>query len=412
MRPRRLAFLALLGWRNLWRRPGRTAVLLAAVAAGSWTMVVSAAFMRGAIDQVVEETIRNLTGHVQVHAPGYRDDPVVDHRMPPPSPALRRALDAPGVRAWAPRVRVPAVVASERESAGVVLVGIDPAAERGLSFIPGAVVRGRGLEGPGDPGILLGRRLARHLETRVGKRVVVMSQDAANVIASRGFRVVGVFGARLEATEKAFAFTGIETAQRMLGIGGDISEIALAVTDRGRIAPVLRRLRAAAPDLDVQPWNVLEPILGLRVAFSQRFSVIWYLIVFLAMAFGLVNTLLMAVFERTREFGLFRALGMRPGAVVAQVLLEAFFLLALGLAAGNLAAVLTVAASGEGIDVSAFARGAALAGLGHVIPLEWTAGDALAANLLVIVLGMAAALYPAWRAARTLPVESIARASA
>ena len=404
------SLLATLAWRNLWRRRARTAMILFALALGVWSMVSLAALVRGSIEQQVARAILNLTGHAQIHARGYRDDPVVERSMKPPGPALRAVLDAPGVSAWVGRVRVPAVVSSERESAAITLVGIEPARERGLSFIADAVGQGRYLESPADAGLLLGRRLAERLETELGRRVVVMTQDVHNEIADRGFRVVGIFDAEPEAVETGFVFIGRATAQQMLRLGENVSEIAVMTPDRALLEPLLARLRAAAPALDVQPWTVIEPLIVLTENVSNVILIIWYAIVFTAMSFGLINTLLMAVFERTREFGLFQALGMPPRHILGQVLAESLMLLALALVLGNLAAAATVRALAGGIDLSAFAQGFEMIGVSPVLYPAVAASDVVAANVLVFVLGIVASLYPAWRAARRVPVEAITRA--
>jgi len=401
--------LLTLAWRNLWRHRGRTAAILFALALGVWSMVSLAALSRGSMEQQLVKAILNLTGHIQIHAPGYRDDPVVEHRMSPPAPALTTALSRPEVTAWAMRVRVPAVVASERESAGVTLVGIDPARERGLSFIPDAVTEGRYLESTDEAGILLGRKLAERLETGVGRRVVVMSQDVDNSVADRGFRVVGIFDAEPQATEESYVFVTLASVRQMLKLGDRISEIALMTTDRDRLGGLLAALRAAAPDLDVQPWTMVEPLLVLTEKVVNVILIVWYVIVFTAMSFGLVNTLLMAVFERTREFGLFQALGMPPRDILGQVLAESFILLAIALALGNLGGWLTVLSLRDGLDLSAFAQGFEMMGVSPIIYPALRAGDVAAANVLVTVLGLGASLYPAWRAARHVPVEAITR---
>ncbi len=401
--------LVTLAWRNLWRHGRRTLMILFAFALGVWSMVVLAAITRGSMEQQLDRSILNLTGHVQIHHPGYRDDPVIEHRMGAPDDRLAAALAGRDVSAWAGRVRVPAVIASERESAGVTLIGIEPERETGLSFIPGAVTGGRYLESAEDQGLLLGRKLAERLETGLGRRVVLMSQDTVNQVADRGFRVVGLFDTQPQAMEEAYVFIGRATAQQMLKLGDAISEIALMSPDRDRLGPLLARLRTAAPRLEIEPWTVLEPLLVLTQKITDVILVIWYAIVFAAMSFGLVNTLLMAVFERTREFGLFQALGMPPRHIVGQVLVESLILLVLALAFGNGLAWVTVAALAGGIDLSAVAEGMEMIGVAPVIYPAWSAGDLAAANLLVFVLGLAASLYPAWRAARHVPVEAITR---
>ena len=136
---------------------------------------------------------------------------------------------------------------------------------------------------------------------------------------------------------------------------------------------------------------------------------IWYLIVFLAMAFGIINTLLMAVFERTREFGLFQALGQKPRFILFQVWLEAILMILVGLIFGNLLSWLSVMATGEGIDVSVFARGMEMLNMSNIIPFVITMDDLIVANVTVALLGMLTGLYPAWRASRLVPADALTR---
>ena len=403
-----LLLITRLAWRNLWRHRRRTALILVAMSLGIWSMIVLAAISRGSIEQQVNKGIANLTGHVQVHARGYRDDPVIDHRFVPP-PALVEALRASPVSAWSTRVRVPAVIASERESAGVTLVGIDPAAELKLSFISGAIVEGRGLGDVGDDGLLLGRKLAERLETGLGRRVVILSQDVNIRIAERGFRVVGIFAGQPTAMETGYVFVGRAPAQRLLRMQDSVSELAVITPDRKHLDALVQRMRAAAPGLAVEPWTTIEPLLVLTESLTEVILVIWYAIVFAAMSFGLVNTLLMAVYERTREFGLVQSLGMRPGRIMGQVFIESLFLLLLALGLGNLLTAATLFALRDGLDLSAFAEGFDMIGVSPIIIPSLTLGDVASANGLVLALGLLASLWPVWRAARHVPVEAMTR---
>lgn len=403
-----MTLLITLAWRNLWRHPRRTLMILFAFALGVWSMIAIAAISRGSMEQQLDKAILNLTGHVQIHAPGFRDDPVIEHRFALPQ-AVESALTGSEVVAWAARVRVPAVVASEREAAGVTLVGIDPESERGLSFIATAVKDGRMLDSPDDPGVLLGRKLAERLETGLGRRVVLMSQDVNNQLGDRGFRVVGIFDTQPRQMEEAYVFVGRRTAQQMLKMGGTVTEVAAMTRDRDRLQPLVARLRVAAPGFDIEPWTVVEPLLVLTQKITDAILIIWYAIVFAAMSFGLVNTLLMAVFERTREFGLFQSLGMPPRHILGQVLVESLILLVLALALGNVAAWATIASLKGGIDLSSVAEGMEMVGIAPVIYPAWSVNDLVAANLLVFVLGLAASLYPAWRASRHVPVDALTR---
>jgi ABC-type antimicrobial peptide transport system permease subunit len=189
----------------------------------------------------------------------------------------------------------------------------------------------------------------------------------------------------------------------------NISELAILSQDRDELDNLLQNLRTAAPALDIQPWQIMTPLVKVMADAFEGFLLVWYFVVFIAMAFGLVNTLLMAVFERTREIGLFQALGMKPRWIVGQVLFESLFLLAIGLIVGNLMSWATLVLTAEGLDFSRYAAGYEMIGLSSLIYPMLKISDVVIANLLVIGLGLLASLYPAWRAARYVPVEAITR---
>jgi ABC-type lipoprotein release transport system permease subunit len=408
MRFDRAPLLVMLAWRNLWRHKRRTLVMLFALLLGVWSMIAMAALVRGSMEQHIRKEILNLTGHVQIHTPAYRDDPAVEHRFTV-SPALTAALRQAPITAASARVRVPAVISSEYESAGVMLVGIDPLREHALSFLDSAVRQGRNLESASDPGLVLGRKLAERLETGIGRRVVLMSQDVNNKIGDRGFRVVGIFDADPQAMETGYVFIGLDVAQQMLGMGHAVSEVAVMTDDRTHLDALTEHLHSAALGLDVAPWTEVQPLLVLMEKVNNVVLLVWFAVVFAAMAFGLINTLLMAVFERTREFGLFQALGMPPRFILGQVLIESLILLMLALVLGNVAAWASVVSLKGGIDLSMFAEGLQLVGISPVIFPTLASGDVLVANAVVAVLGVLASLYPAWRASRYVPVEALTR---
>jgi len=212
-----LRVLMMLAWRNLWRNHRRTLIMLAAIAIGVWAMIFMTALTQGMVNEMIKDGVSALPGHVQVHHPDYRDDPNINNLIPTPDSELSARLAAADLEQWATRIKVPAVITSERESRGVTLLGIDPANERGLTFIDYDDIDGRFLESAADKGIVIGRKLAVTLDTKVGKRVVLMSQDPNNEIADRGFRVVGLFGANMEAFEENNVFAGKETIQKLQG---------------------------------------------------------------------------------------------------------------------------------------------------------------------------------------------------
>jgi ABC-type lipoprotein release transport system permease subunit len=402
--------LSRLAWRYLWRNHRRTIIMLSAISVGAWAMMFMMALTRGMVDQMIADGISVIPGHVQIHDPAYLDDPSITNRLPYTDAELAEKFDDADFVAWASRVRVPAVITSERESRGVTMLGIDPEAERSFSFVDYDAVDGRFLEGVDDSGIVIGAKLANTLETRVGKRVVLMTQDPDNEIADRGFRVVGLFHANIESYEDSFVFVGRQTAQKLLGIGDTTTEAVFVGNDYRNVDPVYEKVAAAVDDaVRVSPWTEVDKYLGTMLRTMDGFMLIWVVVIFLALSFGLVNTLVMAVFERVREIGLMLALGMKPAMILGQIIIESMMLLGIGLAIGDVLTYVTIKPLESGIDISIVAQGMEMFGASSMLYPALYLKDVILANVVVLILGFLASLSPAWRASRYEPVEAITK---
>jgi ABC-type lipoprotein release transport system permease subunit len=400
-----------LGWRNIWRNKRRTFVILTAVTIGVWSMIFLSAMMRGIADRMVQNGISTLTGHIQVRRAGYRNDPSIEHRITRPETIKAIIESLPSVAEWAPRIRVNAVANNARHSAGVTMVGIDPVREAGVSFIGNAKIQGKGLTHDNANDIVVGKTLLEKFETRIGHKLVMMSQDVNGDMVSRAFRIVGAYRTELESTEKQFVFISLSAAQKMLNAGGDLSEMAILLKGHRRAKRTALSISAVLEQgmYEVHTWEELLPLVTAVLKMYDGIILFWFLAVFVAMGFGLVNTILMAVFERVREFGLLRAIGLKPRLVVAEVLVESFFLIVFGSLLGNLAGFLSVLAlSRHGIDLSAFAAGMEFVGMSRVIIPIVTLKDIVWANTTVFVLGLLVSLYPAIKAARFSPIQAMA----
>jgi len=401
-----------LAWRNIWRNKRRTAIILTAVVIGVWSMILLGSLMRGMAVGMIKNGISTLTGHIQIHHKGYRNDPAIENRISDPrvvEDVLRKVL--PQDALWSPRVRVNAVASNARHSSGVTLVGIDPASEARISFIGAAVFKGRYLKSDDKNGILVGEALLKKFDTRPGRKLVLMSQDTNREIVSRAFRIVGTFKAEMGATEKQYVFVTRRASQKMLKLQDGISEFSILLPGKPDNPGIYNALKTALPSrqLEVHTWRELLPFQMAYLKILDGFMWIWYLVVFVAMGFGIVNTTLMAVFERMREFGLLKALGMKPWWILREVLTESFLLLVTGMVVGNsLGFVCIYVLSGSGIDLSALAAGAEYAGMTRIIYPAIELKDVLMSNMIVLFLGILVSAYPAVKAARFKPVEALA----
>ena len=403
---------AQLAWRNLWRNHRRTIIMLGAISIGAWAMIFLTALTQGMVTDMVKDGLSVLPGHVQVHHPDFRDDPTIVNTIPVADSDLEAELAKGNFTAWSTRVRVPAVVMSERETRGVTLLGVDPEQERAFTFVDLETIDGRFLEAPDDRGLILGRKLVETLETDLGKRVVIMSQDPDNEVADRGFRIVGVFRAELPGHEETYALIGKQTAQELLNIGDRVTEVAVFGDDFRDVTPVRTEVDALLADQDgivIQDWPELDRYLGTMLSAMDGFVLIWVIVIFLALSFGLVNTLMMAVFERVREIGVMLALGMKPGAILWQIVVESMLLLAIGLAIGNTLAWLSILPIRDGLDLSIVADGMEMMGVSSRLVPDLRREDVVLANVVVLILGFLASIVPAWRASRFDPIEAITK---
>lgn len=400
------SLLVQLSLRNLTRHRRRNAMLLAAIAVAVAGVIFMNSFIRGFQWDMADAAVANLNGHIKVLAPGYRDDPSIQKSFalaqdwqPDIDPAL--------MEGWAARIRIPAVIMSERETRGIQLVGIDPAQEH-ISFVGSARYEGEALTGTDDKRVVIGKELARQLETRVGRRLVIITQGQDGLNREAGFRIGGVFDAEGTSLEKIFVFTGVDHLQRMLD-AEVVTEVSVRLRTEQPEFSVKNWLVGYFTGLDVMNWQEMEPQAAAMFAFADSAIFIWFLIMMGALIFGLVNTLITAVMERVRELGMLRAVGMRRSAVITQVVIESTVMMAMGVAVGVLFGWLLVLPIADGLDLSAFAEGMEMAGMSSVLVPRLFASDVVLVAAMSLGFGVLASLYPAWRAVKIKPLEALRR---
>ncbi len=325
-------------WRNLWRQPRRTALTLAAMAVAGAVTVFMLAFQLGSYATMIDNTLAVFDGHGQVQAPGYRDEPRIETTIPDLDAVLQATAAVEGVEAAAPRAMSFAVLAVGEDSYGSAIVGADPQREPALSTLPGRVVEGRYLEGLDSAEIVLGVTLARNLGVRVGDVVSLLGSDLNGSVAVDALQVVGLFESGDDGLDRQFSEMPLGRFQEAFALEGAGHLVSFVVEDLGLLDEVVGRIESAlaGESLEVLDWNDTNPGLKQAIRLDMTSSGLVYGTLIVVVAFTVLNTLLMSVLERTREFGTLLGLGIRPALLGRVVWWETAMLAVLGLGAGTL----------------------------------------------------------------------------
>jgi putative ABC transport system permease protein len=397
-----------LAWRNLWRNPRRTGIVVTAVAVGITGCLLSMAFMFGMVDQMVDTAIRTELGHLQVHGAGWDADPVLSVVLEQGGAEAIAAIDAlPEVAAYTSRIRGDGLINSPRASAGARVLGVDEEREGEVSRFRDSIVEGDWFGSHKRP-VVIGDALARLLKVEVGDKVAVSVQDATGDLTGGGFRIAGIFHTASSDVNRSTAVLRLADASRLLALGDSISELVIIARDDSEIDAIRDRLEdTLGADVEVRSWGELQPMLIYTVRTFDGMAQYLYLAVFIAMAFGIANVLLMAVHERTRELGMLRAVGMSSKSVVASVVIESLMVTGLGLLIGVAFTVGCTVLVRDGVDLSTYAQALNDLGVSTTLAPVLRLRDLVPPLVIGSVTALLSSWWPARRAVASQPAEAL-----
>jgi putative ABC transport system permease protein len=404
-----LPVFALIATRNLLRNRKRSAITVFGAAFAIVAYVFLYGFFDGFGEQIVDNSTRYVTGHMQIEREGLRRDlaPELAFEAGAALAALRNQPDI----AAAPRVQAQALVSSATKSVGVLLYGVDPVLERGITILHRTLVEGTALEAGAERDIVIGRRLAEKLGIRLGEKMVVMAPGLAGELGTAAFRVRGIFATESSSFDGAMVFVTLPAAQRMLGLGQRVSSINLRLADRAgvdataaRLAPLLANVGLVA-----SPWPRLLPRAADMVGLIRAIRTVIVAVFFLVVALAVMNTVFMAVAERTREFGVLMALGTPPDGIVRMVVYETVALMLVASIVGYAVGAGVVTLFGNiGLDLSGFFSDySSIPGLTGIVYPRLVVENLVGPGVGLFLASLAVSLYPAVRAARLDPTSAI-----
>ena len=409
-----MSLLLSMAWRNIWRSPWRSGVVVGAMALGVWAGIFMMGLAQGVNDTRTANALDDYIGHAQITDSSFIDNQEVQAIIADPH-SWTAALDAhPEVESWSERLLITAVMQSGAASAPVQVLAVDPEREAQVFKAPR-----RMHEGAFDStGITLGLKLAEQLGAGLGDRVVLTFQDLRGEIHSSLYQVSGIYDGISNLVEGIQVYVPLaELAPELLGTSDSLSQPMVAhqihfrVRNLDSLDQTVGDLTAAVanPGSSVlRTWRAISPDLRYADEVLAQSLLLFMAVILFAMAFGILNTMLMAILERTRELGMLMAIGMTRRKVFRLVVLETLLLSFAGLPLGLLLGHLTIAVTSRtGISLTGVEKGMAELGLQSTIYPVPVPEYFLPVALLVAVLGLLSSLYPARKALKLNPIESM-----
>ena len=404
--------ITMLAWRNVWRNRRRTVLTLLTILVGCTMIIFMNAIGKGGHDQMIEDAVSLNTGHIQVHEKGYWDNRTVDYAFEATPELLEKARSDPRVAGYSLRVHADGLLSFRNTTAGAMIQAVDPAMERKVGSLHARILPGGRYLLPDDrKNIVMGEILAKNLGLGVGDTFAMISQGFDGSIAAEKLTVAGLFRSGNPEYDRALVVMPLAQAKETFTMMGFVHSMALRLHDPSRTGEVRAALLKTVDRerIEVMGWDELMPELVQFIVMDDVSAYIFDAILFMVVAFGILNTIQMSVFERTREFGVMLSIGTSPGQVVSMVLVESFFIALLGTALGVLSGYgVSLYFKYNPIDYSSFSEEIAGWGISTTMfPADATALNLGMTALITMALAMLFSIFPARRASKLNPIEAI-----
>lgn len=393
-------------WRNIWRHKVRSLVVIVAIALGLWAGVFSSAFTQGMMNQKIESVIRMEMSHFQVHTPKFRDEYQSKLVIKDGLEIQQEINKESNVIGSSGRIVGMVMLGSANTNGSVKLNGIVPTDEAIVTELDQKITDGAYFEGVKRNPILISEKIAEKYKIDVKSKVVITLQDVNGDITAGAFKVVGLYNTKNGMYDEMNVFVRRNDIAELLGIGNNIHEIAVLLNNHDLAEPMAAKYQKAYPELEILPWMDLSTGMRMMIEMMDTYTLIIVGIILVALLFSIINTMLMAVIERVKEIGMLMSIGMSKPKVFFMILFETVCLTFLGAPLGLLLSYVSITYYGKvGYDLGSAAY--ADMGFSNIIYPNLKFGDYLDVSIMVIIMAIIAAIYPAIKALRLKPVEAI-----
>ena len=396
-----------LSWKNIWRSKTRSAVVIVAVILGTGAGVFMSAFMYGMSMQFIRSELDNFVSHLQIHTKEFRQEPLPKYVIPAADSLISELEANPQIKTLAPRTVVSGLASSSASSFGVTIKGIHPEQEKEVSGLYTFLTEGDFFETQRRNPVVIGQKLADRLSVGMRSKIVLNFQDVDGNLAAAAFRVVGIFKSPNSQYDESNVLVLAEDLNGLIQQPDAVHEIAI-ITHDFKTADSLKSSLPVPENLLVESWGDLSPSLAYSDSMVDTMLYVVMVIILIALTFGIVNTMMMAVLERQQELGMLMAVGVNKARTFTMIMAETIFLATFGAPIGLFLAWFGIhLMKDSGINVSAFAEGFNAYGIGTVIYPELQGHYYLNVMLLILFTTIIASIFPALKALKLNPVEAI-----
>jgi putative ABC transport system permease protein len=402
--------IVFIAWRNIWRNKLRSLVVILAVTLGLFGILFMIALTNGMVEQKIDASIHNELSHIQIHNPDFMQDASLHFSMDSINQIEAEISAAPGVEAVCSRIKAMAMASTAATGAGVMVNAIDPEKEKQVSRIYQFITEGNYFEkSTKSAQILISKKLSTKLKAKIGSKIVITIQHTFGELSYGLFRVTGIYKTSNTMYDEPNIFVKKEDLIALTGYNpSNASEIAVLLNNTELTDQTVDLLKNKYPGLSVRSWKELEPLLAGLSSMMDQIAYLLLIIILIAMAFGIINTMMMAVLERTKELGMLMAVGMNKQKVFLMIMLETIFLSLVGTLAGIVISATTIHFTGiNGINFAAWAEGYEAWGYSALVYPSLYLDFYIGMTVMVILTAIISSIYPARKALRFNPAAAI-----
>ena len=404
-----------IAWKNVWRNKLRSLIVIISITIGLLGGLFYLAFSNGMVQHQIGASIKTEISNIQLHNPNYLINDEITFTISNPAEKISKILAIEGVEAAASRIKSMAMISSANSGTGVTVYGIDIDNEKKVSDLHSKLIDGNYFKTKVRNPIFIGNKLAEKLKVKVNSKIVITIQDFNGNITYGAFKVVGIFRTHNTMFDQANVFVRNDDLAKNISFPkNQTSEIAIILKHNDLTEFVDTKLNTLFNDeiesgiLVVRSWSVINPILKMLNEMTIQFTMIFVIIILVALSFGIVNTMLMAIMERVREIGMLMAIGMSKVRVFLMIMLETIFLsITGGLVGLFLSWILITITNSTGIDLASVAEGMNAIGYSSFVRPELSIFFYFFIGSLVILTAMFASILPARKALKLKPSEAI-----